>query len=270
MNPKTILITIVAFGLCVALSAGCGLVKGVAGSAATAAGTAFGAELRVVAGGGKAPRAEILASRVAAFERAYRGGAVDPGRFSDELAAFRERAEEVAALGGGAFRQEPGVDEAARGMALDLAAEAARADGVEAFLLELGGTVYAAGAKSRGAPWRVVVGSGRLPEDGREGRGVCSFPLRNRALAAARAPKDSPQGAAAGIREVAVAAPSALAAEALAEAFLELGPAAWGRLAAGLPGFDAVFLTDDGFILATAGLYGALSLEAQGYEVLRL
>lgn len=108
----------------------------------------------------------------------------------------------------------------ARGMALDLAVESAREGGASSFLLELGGTIYAAGVKTSVAPWRVSIGN----ESTAKNSAICSIPLSDRALAAVRAAGTGD------IREVAVAAPSALAAEVFANVLLSLGPASWKRL----------------------------------------
>ena len=148
----------------------------------------------------------------------------------------------------------------ARGMALDLAVESAREGGASSFLLELGGTIYAAGVKTSAAPWRVSIGN----ESTAKNSAICSIPLSDRALAAVRAAGTGD------IREVAVAAPSALAAEVFANVLLSLGPASWKRLLEGLPGFDAVFITVEGYILATSGIYPLLNLESKNHEVLMI
>lgn len=234
----------------------------------------FGSSLSARPGKGDSKLDSVaLAEEAAAFETAFRaavragsaGVGVSGAAVPADVALFLRSYEELAAL------TERAIDpmEAARGAALDRAVAEARRLGAEDFLLELGGTVYAAGAKARGGSWRVVIGTASRSQ-GASVAGICSIPLRDRALAVARAEDDRPVRPAQGIREVAVAAPSALAAEAMAEAFLELGPTSWLMLVSGIPGFDAVFITEDDYILATAGLYRILSLEADGYEVLRI
>ena len=222
----------------------------------SAKGSVFCAKLKVAAGGKAIPAAAVLARRVSLFERACRAETHE----GEDYETYRERLAELEALSGGAFSLELAGEEAARGMALDLAVESAREGGASAFLLELGGTVYAAGAKASAGPWRISIGG----DGSAEKSAICSFPLRDRALAASKATGPGE------VREVAVAAPSALAAEVFADTLLTLGPAAWGSLAAGMPGFDAVFIMDGGYILVTAGIYPFLCLDSENYEVLRI
>ena len=219
-------------------------------------GSVFNAKLKITAGGKPIPVAAALARRVSLFERACR----DETHEGEDYEAYRERLVELETLSGGAFSLELAGDETARGMALDLAVESAREGGASSFLLELGGTVYAAGAKASAEPWRISIGG-----DGSAGKSaICSFPLRDRALAASKAAGSGE------VLQVAVAAPSALAAEVFADALLTLGPAAWGSLVAGMPGFDAVFIMEGGYILVTAGIYPYLCLNSENYEVLRI
>lgn len=287
-----------ALGLASLFLAACGPRSGAAGgrsaggepsgegpAGAARAPSVFGSSLLARPGrGGSSLDPAALAEAAAAFEAAWRA-AVPAGAASAampdgggeaaasaDLAGFLGSCEELAVFTEGAFDPlEPGAArEAARGAALDRAAAEARRLGAGNFLLELGGGVYAGGLKAPGAPWRVAFGA----EGGKPA--ICSLPLRDRAMAVARQEVAASEGEAAegaappkaaypGIESVAVLAPSALAAEVLARAFLALGPEEWRRLAGGLGGLDALFETEDGFLLASPGVYPGLagvSLEA--------
>lgn len=214
----------------------------------------FEAELRIKSDGITWSDMADLRRYIALFERNY----LDENNGGEAYKAYQERLMELVDLSGGAFNLEMANIDSARGMALDLAVESAREGGASSFLLELGGTIYAAGTKTSAAPWRVSVGN----ESTVKKSTICSIPLCDRALAAVEATGTGE------IREVAVAAPSALAAEVFADVLLGLGPASWKRLLTGMPGFDAVFITVDGYILASSGIYPFLNLESENYEVL--
>lgn len=276
-----------ALGLASLFLAACGPRPGAAGvfpagggpaseapAGATRAPSVFGASLSARPGRGES-RLEpaALAEAAAAFEVSWRAARGVAAAFagmpegggeeaaSVDLAGFLGSCEELASFTGRAFDPlEPAAAiEAAMGAALDLAAAEARRIGAKDFLLELGGGVYAAGLKAPGSPWRIAFRA----EGGKPA--ICSLPLRDRAMAVARSDGAAARGDAAakavfpGIESVAVLAPSALAAEVLARAFLALGPEEWRRLAGGLGGLDALFETEDGFLLASPGVYQELA-----------
>lgn len=235
----------------------------------------FGSRLTIKYGKAKpVTRIEVdeLENRLAPFESAYRlskGALLSEDAPPDPaLGDFFPRIEDLEALLPEFVERTSSdlIHDSARGYAVDMAAAHLKDRGADDFLLELGGTAYAAGSRRTGSSWRVSIPSGGSAT----GR-LCSIPLRDRAIAMAVAYDQNPavDRSGASIRSVVIAAPSAMAAESLAGYFLSLGPEAWAWTLEGIPGFDALFVTGDGFIVATEEIYGDITLEDERYEVIR-
>jgi len=167
-----------------------------------------------------------------------------------------------------------GLGGIAKGYALERAAAALRAQGLESFLLVSGGQVYAAGGRTgRGdeRPWRVGI---RDPRGGPEDL-FARLELED-ASASTSGDYESyfvaggvryhhildPRTGrpARGLRSATVVAADAVLADALSTGIFVMGPEAGLALAERLPGVEAVLVDDGGRVLVTPGIEDELEI----------
>ena len=201
-----------------------------------------------------------------------------------ELEALAEKIDYAAVkLEGGAVSLPEGVEmdlgAVAKGWAGDLLAEAVRANGISSALLDLGqSTIAAVGAKPDGSPWRVGV-----VDPARPGACFAVVELEDMAMGTSGGYQryfeqdgeiywhildpDTAAPARSGLASVTVVAPSALLCDGLSTALFVMGLEEGAQFWRDHPEleFDALFITEEGQILCTAGLEGRASL-AEGYE----
>jgi thiamine biosynthesis lipoprotein len=158
-----------------------------------------------------------------------------------------------------------GLGGIAKGYALERAAAALRARGLESFLLVSGGQVYAAGDRAGRGAWRVGI---RDPRGGPEDL-FARLELRD-ASASTSGDYESffladgvryhhildPRTGrpARGLRSATVVSGDPVLADALSTGIFVMGPEAGLALAERLPDVEAVLIDDDGRVLVTSGL----------------
>ena len=170
------------------------------------------------------------------------------------------------------------VGAVAKGYAGDLLAEAVRTNDISSALLDLGqSTIVAIGTKPGGKPWRIGIrdpagesylavveltdmslGTSGGYQRYFEEDGVVYWHILD---------PDTAAPARSGLASVTVVAPSALLCDGLSTALFVMGLEEGARFWRDHPEleFDALFITEEGQILCTAGLEGRASL-AEGYE----
>ena len=170
------------------------------------------------------------------------------------------------------------VGAVAKGYAGDLLAEAVRTNDISSALLDLGqSTIVAIGTKPGGKPWRIGIrdpagesylavveltdmslGTSGGYQRYFEEDGVVYWHILD---------PDTAAPARSGLASVTVVAPSALLCDGLSTALFVMGLEEGAQFRRDHPEleFDALFITEEGQILYTAGLEGRFSL-AEGYE----
>lgn len=174
--------------------------------------------------------------------------------------AFLDMAINAGGIGKAHPRQTLDLCGIAKGYALDQCAAALQAMGLNAFFIELGGEVFAQGARPNGQPWRA--GIERPVQDANSLH--CIVTLSSEALATSGDRVNSyrfsgyryghiidpvrMQSAENAIASVSVFAPRAITADALATALFAMGPERGAELAQ-QAGYAALFLIRDGLRL---------------------
>ena len=170
------------------------------------------------------------------------------------------------------------VGAVAKGYAGDVLAETARANGISSALLDLGqSTIVAIGTKPGGKPWRIGI------RDPAGESYLAVVELMDMSLGTSGGYQryfeedgevywhildpDTAAPARSGLASVTVVAPSALLCDGLSTALFVMGLEEGSQFWRDHPEleFDALFITEEGQILCTAGLEGRASL-AEGYE----
>ena len=155
-----------------------------------------------------------------------------------------------------------------KGYAVDRAASILRAAGINDFLIQAGGDLYASGARSD-RPWRAAIRDPRGPVD----RFFAAMNLRDETFSTSGDYEryfirdgrryhhilDPDTGEpAAGCRSVTIVARQAMLADALSTGVFVLGPQAGMALIEKLPDVEGVIVTDSNAVMVSSGLTGRL------------
>jgi len=166
----------------------------------------------------------------------------------------------------------------AKGFAADEAAETLVKRGVRSAFIDLGGNILVVGSKPDGSPWRVGI------QDPWKERGAtfAVVPVRDTAVVSSGTYErffekygrryhhiidpDTGYPAETGIVSATVLARRAVDADALSTTVFLLGPSEGMKLIAGLPGLEAVIVTEDRQVIASPGLRGVIEVN-KGWAV---
>jgi thiamine biosynthesis lipoprotein len=161
-----------------------------------------------------------------------------------------------------------------KGYAIDRGIEILRGAGINDFMIQAGGDLYAAGLKEPGLPWRVGIQDPRGPG----GAIFAAIDIRDSTFSTSRDSErffvkdgrryhhiidpDTGEQSRAGCRSVKILAPTAVIADGLSTGVFLLGPEKGMALLQRLPNVDAVIVTSRNEVLTTPRLKGRLQVVA--------